>query len=123
MGEIHLHQQFLSSPPEIEGRSRNAAIGSPLMILSETRDRDGENEPILQNAVCENIGEYNKVIYVIKCKHGRGMHDVRTGSGCPSVKPISDALSHTMSATIQARGGLLWTNQFLGWFAPQRIKA
>jgi hypothetical protein len=46
------------------GQSRNAAVGPPFKTLRRTRGRDGEDEPILQNAVYENIGEYNKVVYV-----------------------------------------------------------
>jgi hypothetical protein len=34
------------------------------MTLCRTHDKDGGNQPILQNAVYENTGEYNKVVYM-----------------------------------------------------------
>ena len=55
---------LLTISPEMKGQSRNTAAGPPFKTLCRTRDRDGEDEPILQNAVYKNIGEYNKVVYV-----------------------------------------------------------
>lgn len=74
-----MHQQFLSVFTRVhsasniagnrEGQSRNSAVGPPFTTLRRTRGRDGEDEPILQNAVYKNIGEYNKVVYVFVQEH------------------------------------------------------
>jgi hypothetical protein len=83
-----MHQQFLSVPNRVHaafdvqgigGRSRNAAVGPPFKTLSRTRDKDGEDESILQNAVYENIGEYDKVVYVFAYEHEQGHPAQRQG--------------------------------------------
>jgi hypothetical protein len=81
----------------IGGRSRNAAVGSAIQDPSAGRAiEDGEDEPILQNAVYENIGECDKVVYVFACEHqqghparGQGVDDSAKGS-----KPV--ARSHAI---------------------------